>query len=260
MMETVLILVFVIVFFAIMGRDFFQSYSATEKYNLGCTVFIVAMCVVRVTAFFYCALPVMLIGCGQFIEMPDMEVLIAQFVRIPFAKWIFILAGSYILEYLLRFIVFIFRLHLYRNLRLVRKINEIKGSKYKLCSFSRDMLSDLDAAVYFFEQDRISREQFSVFVDPTYTAGQLDRIISGYRCGLSDEQVALYADKRYNVHQMEEIRFGLACGLSMEEVRQYASPDMDFRYMFVIRNELLKQKLYVSDPKADNESAGTASP
>ena len=167
MMETVLILVFVIVFFAIMGRDFFQSYSATEKYNLGCTVFIVAMCVVRVTAFFYCALPVMLIGCGQFIEMPDMEVLIAQFVRIPFAKWIFILAGSYILEYLLRFIVFIFRLHLYRNLRLVRKINEIKGSKYKLCSFSRDMLSDLDAAVYFFEQDRISREQFSVFVDPT---------------------------------------------------------------------------------------------
>ena len=73
MMETVLILVFVIVFFAIMGRDFFQSYSATEKYNLGCTVFIVAMCVVRVTAFFYCALPVMLIGCGQFIQMPDME-------------------------------------------------------------------------------------------------------------------------------------------------------------------------------------------
>ena len=58
---------------------------------------------------------------------------------------------------------------------------------------------------------------------------------------------------------MEEIRFGLACGLSMEEVRQYASPDMDFRYMFVIRNKLLKQKLYVSDPKADNESAGTAS-
>lgn len=258
MMETVLILAFVIIFFAIMVRGYFQSFPVTSRYNLVCTVFITAMWVVRMMAFFFCALPVMLMCCGQFIKTPDMEALIAQFARIPFAKWIFILASSYILEYLLRFIVFIFRLHLYRNLQLVRKINEIKGSKYRLCSFSRDMLSDLDAAVYFFEQGRISREQFSVFVDPTYTAGQLDRIIFGYRCGLSDEQVALYADKRYNVHQMEEIRFGLTCGLSMEEVKQYASPDMDSRYMFVIRNELLKQKLYVSDPKADNESVGTA--
>lgn len=131
----------------------------------------------------------------------------------------------------------------------MRKINEIKGSKYKLCSFSRDTLSDLDAAVCFFEQGQISREQFSVFADPEYTAGQLSQIISGYRCGLSDNQVALYTDKRYNVHQMEEIRFGLTCGLSMDEVKQYASPEMDARYMFVIRNELSKQKLCVSDPK-----------
>lgn len=64
-----------------------------------------------------------------------------------------------------------------------------------------------------------------------------------------DNQVALYTDKRYNVHQMEEIRFGLTCGLSMDEVKQYASPEMDARYMFVIRNELSKQKLCVSDPK-----------
>lgn len=252
-METVLILAFVIIFFAIMGRDFFQSFPVTEKYNLGCTVFISALWIVRVTALFYCALPVMLMCCGQIIKTPDMEALIAQFVRIPFAKWIFILAGSYIFEYLLRFIVFIFRLHLYRNLQLVRKINAVKGSKYRLCSFSRDTLSDLDAAVCFFEQGQISREQFSVFSDPEYTAGQINQIISGYRCGLSDDQVALYTDKRYNVHQMEEIRFGLVRGLSIDEVKQYASPEMDTHYMFVIRNELLRQK------RAENKDTGAAS-
>ena len=101
----------------------------------------------------------------------------------------------------------------------------------------------------FFEQGQISREQFSVFADPEYTAGQLSQIISGYRCGLSDNQVALYTDKRYNVHQMEEIRFGLARGLSIDEIKQYASPKTDSHYMFVIRNELLKQKICISDPK-----------
>lgn len=231
-----------IIFFVVMGRDYFQSFPVTAKYNWGFTIFIAALWIVRVTAFFYCAVPVMLVCCGQFMKTPDMEVLIAQFVSIPFAKWIFILAGSYILEYLLRFIVFVSRFHLYKNLQLVRKINEIKGSKYRLCSFSRDTFSDLDAAVCLFEQGQISREQFSVLADPTYTAGQINRIISGYRCGLSDEQVALYIDKRYNVHQMEEIRFGLTCGLSMDEVEQYASPETDSRYMYVIRNELLRQK------------------
>lgn len=266
MVEIVLILAFVIIFFAVMGRDFFQSFPVTAKYNWGFTIFIAALWIVRVTAFFYCAVPVMLVCCGQLIKTPDMDALIAQFVKVPFAKWIFILAGSYILEYLLRFIVFIFRLHLYRNLQLVRKINEIKGSKYRLCSFSRDTLSDLDAAVCFFEQGQISREQFSVFADPEYTAEQLSQIISGYRCGLSDNQVALYTDKRYNVHQMEEIRFGLARGLSIDEIKQYASPETDSHYMFVIRNELLKQKICISDPKEiltqkkeENKSAGAAS-
>lgn len=34
MVEIVLILAFVIIFFAVMGRDFFQSFPVTTKYNL----------------------------------------------------------------------------------------------------------------------------------------------------------------------------------------------------------------------------------
>lgn len=58
MVEIVLILAFVIIFFAVMGRDFFQSFPVTAKYNWGFTIFIAALWIVRVTAFFYCAVPV----------------------------------------------------------------------------------------------------------------------------------------------------------------------------------------------------------
>ena len=95
MVEIVLILAFVIIFFAVMGRDFFQSFPVTAKYNWGFTIFIAALWIVRVTAFFYCAVPVMLVCCGQLIKTPDMDALIAQFVKVPFAKWIFILCLLY---------------------------------------------------------------------------------------------------------------------------------------------------------------------
>ena len=86
MVEIVLILAFVIIFFAVMGRDFFQSFPVTAKYNWGFTIFIAALWIVRVTAFFYCAVLVMLVCCGQLIKTPDTGCLDRTVRKSPFRQ------------------------------------------------------------------------------------------------------------------------------------------------------------------------------
>lgn len=255
-METILILSFIVVFFSILFSGMSRGAGLLLKRGNGFlyVAYIVGMATIRAMALIECGLIVLMACYKQISDAQGIDTIIEQCVEsVPLVFWIIVLAASYVLEYAVRFAGYIASFHLLRYWRLMRKINAAKGSEYKVYSFISGTLPVLETAAELFEQGRISREQFSILADPIYTTEQLQQIISGYSCGLSDEQVALYTDRRYTVLQMGEIRAGSVCGLLIDEIKQYASPETDSHYMFVIRNEISRQK------RAENKGAGAAS-
>ena len=170
------------------GEDFFQSFPVTAKYNWGFTIFIAALWIVRVTAFF-------LLCCARY----------AGVLRAAYKD-----AGHGCLDRTVRKKSLSPNGYSYLQAAIFSNICSVSLFSYSgsiftgICSLcEKSMRSRAVNIGYaasagklfriwmqlcaFFEQGQISREQFSVFADPEYTAGQLSQIISGYRCGLSGQ-------------------------------------------------------------------------